>query len=196
MLGALAASHKVGIAVVAAAFIVFALSSSFLLPALRPQFPGRGVGIFVAVAALFTAGMLAAVIVLAREPKERHEAAASGAPPPAAPATTRSRSGGGGGGAPAGNAATGKQLFAAQGCGSCHTFAPAGATGKVGPDLDHLAADAAKAGRGTVQQYATESIEDPNAYVVPGFPSGVMPKFQLSAAQVADLVAFLTSGSG
>jgi cytochrome c551/c552 len=195
VLGALATSHKIGIAVVAAAFILFALASSFLLPALRPQFPGRGVGLFVAAAALFTAGMLAAVIVLAREPKERHEAAAPGAPPPAAPTTTKPSGGGGGGGAPPGSAAAGKELFASQGCGSCHTFAPAGATGKVGPDLDHLAADAAKANRGSVQQYATESIEDPNAYVVPGFPSGVMPKFQLSAAQVADLVAFLTSGS-
>ncbi len=46
-----------------------------------------------------------------------------------------------------------------------------------------------------MQHYATESIEDPNAYVVPGFPKGVMPQFQLSDKQVADLVAFLTSGS-
>ncbi len=65
----------------------------------------------------------------------------------------------------------------------------------MGPDLDNLAADAAKANRGSVAQYAAESIEDPNAYVVPGFPKGVMPQFTLSGTQVGDLVAFLTPGS-
>ena len=35
-----------------------------------------------------------------------------------------------------GNAANGKQLFAAQGCTGCHTLADAGATGTVGPNLD------------------------------------------------------------
>ncbi len=189
-LGALATGHKVGIAVVAGVFIAFALASSFLLPALRPQFPGRRVGLFALVTAMVTAGMLATIIALAGEPKEARGAeGATGtettAPSPTTPAPA----------APAGDAAAGKQLFAAQGCGSCHTFKPAGATGTVGPDLDHLAADAAKADRGSVQQYAAESIEDPSAYVVPGFPSGVMPTFQLSQKQVSDLVAFVTAGA-
>ena len=35
-----------------------------------------------------------------------------------------------------GGAAAGKAVFEAQGCGACHTFKAAGATGKVGPDLD------------------------------------------------------------
>ena len=60
--------------------------------------------------------------------------------------------------------------------------------------LDHLATDAQTANRGSLDQYTTESIKDPNAYVVPGFPSGVMPSFgaTLGDKQVADLVAYLT----
>jgi mono/diheme cytochrome c family protein len=192
VLSALATGHKVGIAVVAAVFIAFALVSSFLLPARQPQFPGRRVREFVVVTVLLTAGMLATVIALAGEPEEAREAeGATGATttqPAPAPAPAPA--------GPAGDAAAGKQLFAAQGCNSCHTFKPAGATAKVGPDLDNLAADATKAKRGSVQQYAVESIKDPNAYVAPGFPKGVMPAFaSLGDKKIADLVAFLTSGS-
>ena len=74
-------------------------------------------------------------------------------------------------------------------------FTPAGSNGTTGPNLDNLAADAQKANRGSVEQYATESIEDPNAYVVSGFQQGVMPTTfgqSLSKSQIADLVAFLT----
>ena len=92
-------------------------------------------------------------------------------------------------------AAAGKALFASSGCGSCHTYKPAGSGGKVGPDLDNLAADAQKANKGSVEDYARESIEDPSAYVVPGFPNGVMPAYkgQLTDSQIGELVAFLTS---
>lgn len=191
MLSALATGHKVGIAVVAAVFVAFALVSSFLLPRLRPQYPGRRVGLFVVVAVLLTAGMLGAVIALAREPKEKRAAATTAATTAPGQSTTSPAQ-------PAGDPSAGKALFAAQGCSACHTFKPAGATGTVGPDLDHLAADAAKANRGSVQQYATESIKDPGAYVVPGYPSGVMPTSfaALGDKKIADLVAFLTTGSG
>src|SRR5436190_1821159 len=40
------------------------------------------------------------------------------------------------GGSPAQLAAAGKKIFASQGCSGCHTLADAGATAKVGPDLD------------------------------------------------------------
>jgi len=190
----LATSHKIGLALVAAAFIAFALICSFVLPAKWPDFPGKHVGLFVAVAVCFTAAQLAAVIVLASEPVEEHvnaiagEAAAA-ASPGASGSTTPAKPP-----PPAGNATAGKALFTAQGCIACHTFKPAGATAKVGPDLDNLAADAQKANRGTVEEYAAESIKDPTAYTVPGYPSGVMPAFSsLSDKQVGDLVAFLTS---
>jgi mono/diheme cytochrome c family protein len=95
--------------------------------------------------------------------------------------------------APSGTAA-GKALFLSSGCGGCHTFKPAGAAGKVGPDLDNLATDAQKAKRGSVEEYTRESIEDPGAYVVPGYPNGVMPAYkgQLTDSQINELVAFLT----
>lgn len=189
MLSALATSHKVGIAVVAGVFIAFALASSFLLPSLWPSFPGRRVRLFVLATVLLTAGMLATVIALAAEPKEKRSAAPEQTTTAATPTKPPPPSA-------KGDPAAGKALFNAQGCSSCHTFKPAGATGKVGPDLDHVAADAAKANRGSVEQYIAESIKDPTAYVVPGFPKGVMPSFaSLSGKQVADLVAFLTSGS-
>jgi cytochrome c oxidase subunit 2 len=94
-------------------------------------------------------------------------------------------------------AAAGKALFESKGCGGCHTFKPAGSTGKVGPDLDNLDADAKKANKGSVEDYTKESIEDPGAYVVPGYPNGVMPPYkgQLTEQQLNDLVEFLTAQS-
>jgi cytochrome c oxidase subunit II len=98
--------------------------------------------------------------------------------------------------APSG-AAAGKALFTSNGCGGCHTYKPAGSAGKVGPDLDNLAADAKKANKGALPVYTKESIEDPGAYVVPGFPNGVMPvyKGKLTDSQINDLVKFLTTQS-
>jgi mono/diheme cytochrome c family protein len=49
-------------------------------------------------------------------------------------------SGGGGGGANAQVLAQGKQLFQ-QNCGTCHTLADAGTSGKIGPVLDDLKPD-------------------------------------------------------
>lgn len=97
-----------------------------------------------------------------------------------------------------GNAAAGKQLFVSQGCGACHTFKPAGTSGTIGPNLGNLAADAQKAGQASLAAYVTQSIADPNAYVVSGFQPGVMPKYgdTLKPKQIADLVAFLTKSSG
>ena len=94
--------------------------------------------------------------------------------------------------APSGTAA-GKQLFVANGCGGCHTYKPAKTNGKVGPDLDKLAADA-KTAKQPLDPYVRQSIEDPNAYVVPGFPRNVMPSFKgkLTDSQINELVAFLT----
>jgi mono/diheme cytochrome c family protein len=194
VLAGLATSHKIGLALVAGVFIAFALICSFVLPAKWPNFPGKHMGWFIAVSVALTAAMLAAVIALAGEPKEEHGTAAGGETTVAATTTTAATTP-----AkpppPAGNAAAGKALFSAQGCVACHTFKPAGATAKVGPDLDNLAADAAKANRGSVEEYAAESIKNPTAYTVPGYPSGVMPSFSsLSDKQVGDLVAFLTSG--
>ena len=95
--------------------------------------------------------------------------------------------------APSGTAA-GKALFLSNGCGGCHTYKPAGTAGKVGPDLDNLAADAQKANKGSVDAYTRESIENPDAYVVPSYPKSVMPAFagKLTDSQINELVAYLT----
>ena len=189
MLAGLATSHKIGIIIVAGVFIAFALVSSFVIPARFPDFPGKRIRAYVAVCVLITAAMLATIFVLAKEPKESRAGEAT-APPSTTTTPSKPASG-------AGDATAGKALFAAQGCNACHTFTPAGATAKVGPNLDNLASDAQKANRGSVQAYATESIKDPGAYVVPGYPNGVMPSNfgALGATKIADLVAFITAGS-
>jgi cytochrome c2 len=106
-------------------------------------------------------------------------------------ATTGTTTGGGGGG---GGTAAGKAAFEANGCGSCHTFAPAGSKGTVGPDLDKLAAYAQAAGK-PLEDFIRESIVDPGAYTEKGFPQGVMPPFNSLPQEDLDaLVAFLASG--
>ena len=87
-----------------------------------------------------------------------------------------------------GDPAAGKTLFTSQGCGGCHAFAAAGTNATVGPNLDD-----ALQGKDAV--FVSESIVDPNAEVAQGFPQGVMPGDygqNLSAKQIADLVAFLS----
>jgi mono/diheme cytochrome c family protein len=179
---ALTAGQKTGLGLMAAAFIGFALASSFWIPRYRPDFPGRAMKLFVTLCILLMVGMLAAVIAFAKEKKEpgEHSAAptTTAAQPPPAPASK-------------GDPAQGKALFEEKGCGSCHTFGPAGAVGTVGPDLANLPADAEKAGK-PLDVYIRESITNPNAYVVPGYPKGVMPPFALSQQQLDDLAAFLT----
>ena len=185
MLSALSTGHKTAILVVAVVFIVFALCSSFVFTRINPNYPGRRMVLFIVVCVLLTAAMLGSVIAFAGEPKEvaaeKENEAASTTPPAVR----------------AGDAAAGKALFASQGCSACHTFKPAGSTGTAGPDLDHLAADAQKANRGSLEEYTSESIEDPGAYVVPGYTNGVMPTnfASLGDQKIADLVAFLTCGS-
>ena len=86
-----------------------------------------------------------------------------------------------------GNAAAGKPVFASQGCGSCHTYQPAGSKGTVGPNLT-------TALKGKSPTFIHESIVNPNAQIAPGYPPNVMPQTygaQLSSKQLADLVAFL-----
>ena len=84
--------------------------------------------------------------------------------------------GGGGSGEVEGDPAAGKEIFAANGCGSCHTLADAGSTGTVGPSLDDSTIDFAGAveqitnGGGGMQPYSgtlsEEEIANVAAYVV------------------------------
>jgi len=54
---ALSSGHEIGLAVVAACFIAFALASSLLFPRFRVQFPGRGLPAFIVVTFVFFFGM-------------------------------------------------------------------------------------------------------------------------------------------
>jgi mono/diheme cytochrome c family protein len=96
-------------------------------------------------------------------------------------------------------AAPGKAIFISQGCGSCHTYGPAGpdANGSIGPDLDKLPAYAKQAKQPLVP-FTHESIVAPDDYIQPGYPKGVMPKSYaaLPAKDLNALVVFLTKPQG
>jgi uncharacterized cupredoxin-like copper-binding protein len=67
----LSTGHKIGLGVVAAVFIAFALASAFLFPRFRASFPGRGLPAFIVVCFVFFFGMLTAVEVFGAEKKEK-----------------------------------------------------------------------------------------------------------------------------
>ena len=86
----------------------------------------------------------------------------------------------------------GGQVFANNGCGSCHTLAIAGSAGAVGPNLDE-----ALPGQTTAQ--IEESIVDPNKVIVKGFQPNVMPQNYQSTIDpkdLKDLVDFLYENAG
>jgi mono/diheme cytochrome c family protein len=94
------------------------------------------------------------------------------------------------------DATSGKDIFVAGGCGSCHALASAGTNGNVGPKLDDLKTAAAKFGKQqklTPAKYVEQSIIEPSAFTVPGFPKGVMPPYKgrLKPKQVQALVKYL-----
>jgi uncharacterized cupredoxin-like copper-binding protein len=63
----LSTGHKVGLALAAAGFAGFSLIVSMLVPRWRPQFPGRGLPVFLVVIVLMFLGMLAAVEIFGKE---------------------------------------------------------------------------------------------------------------------------------
>lgn len=92
--------------------------------------------------------------------------------------------------------AAAKAVFLSAGCGACHTFKPAGTTGKVGPDLDSAPEADAKKAHMPLAAFVKQSIVDPNAYIAPGFSKGIMPpnfSSTLGTAKIDALVAFIAS---
>jgi mono/diheme cytochrome c family protein len=68
----------------------------------------------------------------------------------------------------------GAQVYREKNCQSCHQIGPDGGT--VGPPLTHIATVAETRRPGTTaEDYIRESILDPGAYIVPGFPD-TMPR--------------------
>jgi cytochrome c oxidase subunit 2 len=93
--------------------------------------------------------------------------------------------------------AAGLAVFNANGCSSCHTLSAANATGKVGPDLDKLVSYAKQA-KQPLESFVRESIVNPDAYVQPGYPKGVMPSTfgqSLTKTQLDALVTFLVQSA-
>ena len=74
MLLGLSTGNAVGLALIAGAFVVFALLSALVIPRRWPQYPGRGLGWFIAGTLVFFVATLGAVEVFAKE--EPEEAAA------------------------------------------------------------------------------------------------------------------------
>jgi mono/diheme cytochrome c family protein len=78
-----------------------------------------------------------------------------------------------------GDAANGKQIFAAEGCGGCHTLSDAGSSGTVGPNLDD----------------AKPSFELAVTRITEG--RGAMPSFkdQLSGQEIADVAQYVVDST-
>jgi cytochrome c oxidase subunit II len=99
---------------------------------------------------------------------------------------------GGGQGGGSGDDTTGEGIFASAGCGSCHTFQPAGTDAQVGPALDGLDPRGQE-----LEAFLRESIVDPNKEIAPGFQPSVMPETYestLSDDQLDALVQYLAEG--
>ncbi len=78
-----------------------------------------------------------------------------------------------------GDAAAGEEVWAANGCGSCHTLEAAGSNGNIGPNLDESQPDL---------ELAVERVTN---------GSGVMPAFkgQISEKQIADVAAYVVEST-
>ena len=86
----------------------------------------------------------------------------------------------------------GGQVFANNGCGSCHTFAAAQSAGAVGPDLDEGL-------QGQSVKEIEQSITDPNAKITQGFQPNIMPENYEQTIDPKDLkllVDFLYENAG
>lgn len=165
----LSSGHKIGLAAVGAAFIVFALVSSFVLPRRTPNFPGRFLGLYITVSVVFFLAMLSAVLIFGKEKSEAagaSHATTTAQTTPSTPSTPSTK----------GDPTAGKAIFTgAAGCSGCHTLKDAGAHGTIGPNLDQL--------------------KPPEARIVRQVENGggPMPAFkdQLSAKQIQDVAAYV-----
>jgi mono/diheme cytochrome c family protein len=184
--------YEAALLAVAAVFIAFALIVALVIPRSRPEFPGRRLGIFLAICVALFACQITAVLLLA-EVGEADEPAREEATPTETTATettstettatdstatetTEPTEG-------TGDPTAGKEVFvtvASPSCGGCHTLSDAGASGSVGPNLD-----ATKPSVATVGDRVTNGL-------------GVMPSFKdsLTEQQIQDVAAYVSSVAG
>ncbi|MBA3347256.1 MAG: c-type cytochrome [Actinobacteria bacterium] len=78
-----------------------------------------------------------------------------------------------------GDAAAGESVFAANGCGGCHTLEAAGASGNIGPNLDESQPDL---------ELVVERVTN---------GAGAMPAYgdQLEPKQIADVAAYVVEST-
>ena len=170
MLVGITSEGKIGLGLLAGAFIVFAILSAFWFPRRNPDFPGNRLGLFVLVTALLFVGTMAGVVVFAKEEESGGEAAethgtATGEEEPAPEEN--------------GDAAAGEAVFASAGCGGCHTLEAAGSSGQVGPNLDDSKPD---------QALVVDRVTN---------GAGAMPAFegQLDERQIQDVAAYVVASA-
>jgi mono/diheme cytochrome c family protein len=185
VVASLSTGNQIALGTVGGIVILFALVSSFVLPARYPNFPGRHVGWYVTAGVLLFIAMVSAVIIFGVEEPEAEHAAPETAPALTAPATTTTETGAttstsetttSTSEAAAGDATAGKAVFSSAGCGACHTLKAAGASGTVGPNLDELkpshdaVVSQVEHGGGGMPafkgQLSEQQIQDVSAYVV------------------------------
>jgi mono/diheme cytochrome c family protein len=190
--------YEAALLAVAAVFIVFALIVALVIPRSRPEFPGRRLGVFLAICIGLFVAQLTAVMVLAEvgeaDEPVAHEETTSTETTPSETTTTETTT-------TAESTATdstestdttetteaqgdpvpGKAVFVGSaGCIGCHTLNDAEASGSVGPNLD-----AAKPSYDKVVTQVTNG-------------GGVMPPFKdtLSEQQIQDVAAYVSSVAG
>ena len=92
--------------------------------------------------------------------------------------------------------ARGRQIYRTLGCASCHEGSLSNLFRPVGPPLNDIGRVAAKRVPSmSAEDYLRQSITDPGAFVVPGYPDS-MPRGlarDLSPEDLAALVAYLAS---
>ena len=176
--------YELALALVALCFIVFALVVALVIPRSRPEFPGKRLGLFLAICGVFFVAQMTAVLVLAEVGEADEPVAEEGGggdgeeetePSETESSATETTETGGE------STAVGKEVFlGASGCASCHTLADAGATGTIGPNLD-------------ASQPPAELVVD---RVTNG--QGGMPAFgdSLSEEQIQDVAAYVSSVAG
>jgi mono/diheme cytochrome c family protein len=122
--------------------------------------------------ALAIAAAVMAVLAFTTGGDGDERAAAPPTATPAAPATGGRTSGG-------------LAVWAAQGCGSCHTLAAANSHGVIGPDL-------ASSLKRVPASYIKESIVAPNKVAAAGYGTGMMPDDYAARIAPDDLDALVS----